>query len=548
MATCSPCREGRDSLTGSAECDKCAAGYYRPSADSSASECRSCGAIWGVSCGFDATIAAVNLTVGAWRHSNLTLETWTCKSMGGWTPCRGGVNAGHEGNGYCADGHVGPRCELCDGEEHTRYFDKLDARCHDCGDVTAVIGCSTFLVLLMTYGGSTITRRLTTTTSSVCRIVLRWLGVVKAAWETAGMRYKLKTFIGYYQCIAAVPSVFKMVPPLGLEAFTRWINLVELPSEMESVVVASACLGDYRTRVWLGSVWPIAVIFVFAVGFILWECLLCCLNRNGVPPTPLAVLRGGLQRVLPLTLGLTFLLVPGTSTRIFKSFLCETFEYGDGEVRRYLYADLALRCDSEEHEATRATALLMLAVWPVGIPLLYAGLLWLSRRAIRNRVPTPLSRATAFLWGDYRATAFTFWWEPLEMCRKLTMTGWVLMIEEDAEHARVLVALLVSIVFLALELVVDPLKRWVWVGARTETRRASAAAFNPYPPPLPPFRMDNRILMTLVHLSLVLVYTCVLLVKACDASAEACALFGFGTTSKGASNIHSMPSKCYSEA
>eukprot|EP00966_Prymnesium_polylepis_P300399 6942051-Prymnesium_polylepis.1 len=46
--------------------------------------------------------------------------------------------------------------------------------------------------------------------------------------------------------------------------------------------------------------------------------------------------------------------------------------------------------------------------------------------------------------------------------------------------------------------------------------------------------MDNRILMTLVHLSLVLVYTCVLLVKACDASAEACALFGFGTTSKGA--------------
>eukprot|EP00966_Prymnesium_polylepis_P331198 7386769-Prymnesium_polylepis.1 len=82
----------------------------------------------------------------------------------------------------------------------------------------------------------------------------------------------------------------------------------------------------------------------------------------------------------------------------------------------------------------------MLAVWPVGIPLLYAWLLWLSRRAIHNRVPTPLSRATAFLWGDCEVSIF--WWEPLEMCRKLTMTGWVLMVKEDAEHARVLVALL----------------------------------------------------------------------------------------------------------
>jgi hypothetical protein len=39
--------------------------------------------------------------------------------------------------------------------------------------------------------------------------------------------------------------------------------------------------------------------------------------------------------------------------------------------------------------------------------------------------------------------------------------------------------------------------------------------------------------MTLVHLSLVLVYTCVLLIKMCDASADACTKFGLGSTSKG---------------
>ena len=52
-----------------------------------------------------------------------------------------------------------------------------------------------------------------------------------------------------------------------------------------------------------------------------------------------------------------------------------------------------------------------------------------------------------------------FWWEPLEMCRKLTVTGYVLIISEDTEQARVLVALVVSIFFLTLRLSVKPLRR-----------------------------------------------------------------------------------------
>jgi hypothetical protein len=115
--------------------------------------------------------------------------------------------------------------------------------------------------------------------------------------------------------------------------------------------------------------------------------------------------------------GLTFLVVPSTSARIFRAFLCEPFEYSENKVRRYLRASLTMSCDTEEYEATRRTAYAMLIVWPVGIPLL----LWASRDAVRTGVPTPLSRATAFLSGDSETEAF--WWEPLEMCRKLTLTG-----------------------------------------------------------------------------------------------------------------------------
>jgi hypothetical protein len=56
----------------------------------------------------------------------------------------------------------------------------------------------------------------------------------------------------------------------------------------------------------------------------------------------------------------------------------------------------------------------------VAVPLLYAALLWLSRDALLAGTPTPLSRATSFLSADYGVNAY--WWEPLEMCRKLTLS------------------------------------------------------------------------------------------------------------------------------
>eukprot|EP00966_Prymnesium_polylepis_P251311 5810296-Prymnesium_polylepis.2 len=51
-------------------------------------------------------------------------------------------------------------------------------------------------------------------------------------------------------------------------------------------------------------------------------------------------------------------------------------------------------------------------------------------------------------------------WEPLEMCRKLTLTGWVLLIRGEAEQLRVLVALFVSITFFGLNLRFRPQQRY----------------------------------------------------------------------------------------
>ena len=80
----------------------------------------------------------------------------------------------------------------------------------------------------------------------------------------------------------------------------------------------------------------------------------------------------------------------------------------------------------------------------------------------------------------------------------------MLLIQEDFEQARVLVALFVSIAFLSLHLAVKPLKR-----------------------------AEDGTLTVLIELSLILIYTCVLLIKTCGLSSAVCSTFGFGDDAQG---------------
>jgi hypothetical protein len=256
-AACVECKDSRNSSSGSAQCSVCAEGYYRPFANSSAAECTSCAALRGVSCASNATIETLRLAAGYWRHSTATRHTYLCKADGSWSPCVGGADAAADGDGYCADGYRGARCELCDGPAYSRFFEKLDARCHDCGDMparSAVAVCVVLLLILlaaMSFSPAII-RRLKPL--EACSRLLRWAGYLQIVWKDAGMRYKVKALVGFYQCVAAVPSVYSVQPPIGLEHLTEWIYLLELPSEFERVfVVPNACLGDYRTQIWVSS-------------------------------------------------------------------------------------------------------------------------------------------------------------------------------------------------------------------------------------------------------------------------------------------------------
>ena len=214
-AECTGCDVGQGSSRGSARCTVCAEGFYRPRSDASVTACTQCSNSLAFDCPWNATTETLNLTWRHWRHSPSTRETWACKRSDDWSPCRGGADAGVDGGGYCEPGYRGPRCELCDGPAYSTYFDKLDARCHDCGDVmvkaSAVFGAIVLLIVAIAAGEAALSRKGCSAAGEMLRSYLLRL---RKFWRKAGMRFKVREPV-VFACALPMPFDPRLSDPCG---------------------------------------------------------------------------------------------------------------------------------------------------------------------------------------------------------------------------------------------------------------------------------------------------------------------------------------------
>ena len=65
---------------------------------------------------------------------------------------------------------------------------------------------------------------------------------------------------------------------------------------------------------------------------------------------------------------LIFLLYPGCCFTAFSTFICSSLDDGT----RYLRRDANLDCDAPAHAMAEAYASIMIVIWPLGVPCLYA--------------------------------------------------------------------------------------------------------------------------------------------------------------------------------
>mgnify|MGYP001191171049 CR=1 FL=1 len=125
-----------------------------------------------------------------------------------------------------------------------------------------------------------------------------------------------------------------------------------------------------------------------------------------------ASLKAGIIRALPYLLYILFFAFPLVSSRAFQAFDCEEFDDGT----RFLRVDYSLDCNDAEYDRVVSLAWVAIALYPIGIPLLYLTLLLSARQALLAEQPTDLSRSLTFLHQDYAPSMY--WWEMVEISKK----------------------------------------------------------------------------------------------------------------------------------
>ena len=119
--------------------------------------------------------------------------------------------------------------------------------------------------------------------------------------------------------------------------------------------------------------------------------------------------------------------------------------------------DASVECGTEDHESITDVAIGFIVLWPAGSLILFTSLLVACYKPLKKSAPTALTRATVFLYREYKKT--WYWWEAVELARKLVLTGFVLLIPEERAFVRLVVATLVCSCYAVALAVVRPYKR-----------------------------------------------------------------------------------------
>jgi hypothetical protein len=162
---------------------------------------------------------------------------------------------------------------------------------------------------------------------------------------------------------------------------------------------------------------------------------------------------------IPAALFCVFVFVPSVSRTILGVWSCKQYLYSDdGTSIEFLQMRMTMRCDTEEHDEVVSLAIGYLVVWPICIPLLCLAIVVSCRDAIRSGKPTEWSMATRILHYEYRPEMY--YWEAASLAHRLLMSGYVSLIRNSLGVIRLTVALLMSILFASILMLVQPYARF----------------------------------------------------------------------------------------
>ncbi|CAM9138813.1 unnamed protein product, partial [Hapterophycus canaliculatus] len=377
-------------------------------------------------------LETLNITEGYWRATNTSYDILPCFNA---AACSGGQTGAKN---YCASGYTGSYCAVCE----TDYARSLGHTCTRCSSSTrhgllaaAIIAATVVVVAVLS-----IFKYLVSTDFEERNMGWFHRKVLRALPVQA-----LKITVVVWQILTQFADAANVTYPGIYQDFLSVIDIVNF--DLSSATAAGCVLptADFHDRLLVITLWPLAVVGFLAVTYRI------AVIRNGVAGNNGVVDKIRYKHQTALLL-LTFLVYSSVSSMVFQTYACETL---DDEIE-YLRADYRIRCTGAKHKAFELYAGFMVVIYPVGIPLLYAILLY-RRRDILSDVHADKAAAQPIssLWEPYRPERF--YYEVIECGRRIMLTGVVVFIFPN-DAAQIAITMLISFVFFAVFDALSPYK------------------------------------------------------------------------------------------
>jgi hypothetical protein len=250
----------------------------------------------------------------------------------------------------CVDGYArstGLRCETCEGSDHAAFATWL---------VLLVFAVAlAFAALRCCKGRNSVALALEAAQSSA-----RNLGTklrISKSWYRS-MTVKLKILVTFLQVLSQIHTVYEIPYPEAFVIFVQRLAFVNLDL-IDVMRVGCVARINFYGKLFAVTLVPIALS---ALLYVLARC------RQAVRNT-----------CTKAFLLLTFVIFPSVSTTVLRAFPCRDF---DGDYGSRLKADYSIDCNASDRPGYVFYAVLMMIVYPIGIPVLYATLLWTQRKKV----------------------------------------------------------------------------------------------------------------------------------------------------------------------
>ena len=404
------CRVGyyhvADPVTGQDECKLCTDTHYqmRP----------------GTNCTEPGTrLDVLPVMPGFFRQGPKAQMVRKCINIDADAACLGGVRTNESDK--CAEGHGGPYCAVCDSGYHGGGNGKPCVPCEgDTGktiviQVSGAFGVLLVLVLLLLRFG----RKAVETAAAVAENDGDYQGmaeeeaqakleavaeegppkkklVARAIGFAQGFGVKFKILISLYQVLNGLGMVFTIPYPNIYEDIMSQIGVINIDF---GSLMPLKCLFplNFLHKLLIQTIGPLAIIFGL-------ETFARSARKANAEKAARAAAEGGGEKPMSLFLAeiasnmsffLLFLFYPGSSSKIFQALFCQYFNAEGEDGQGFLRVDFGIDCASPLYVGFMFPyAIVMLFVYPVGVPFYYATLLFRNRAELRTLRHLELSIAS----------------------------------------------------------------------------------------------------------------------------------------------------------